>query len=445
MAMIIVFSSYAQQIVKFGFGDVIIQDNTLGDKEISSIFWLNTGLGVVLCLAFMLLAKPIAAFYKEPELVPLILAMSAIFIFKSLSIVQDSLFRKALNFKVIAIRNMGSVIIAGISALVLAFNNFGVWALVAQQIILSFANTFLIWIKSTWRPLLVFSSESIKKILPFGSSVFFESTLYHISKSMDKVLIGKYIGSSPLGFYSKTFSVMSILSNLTLVMRSVLFPSFSKIKDDEKKTSYFYLLLNESVLFVLVPIIVFLIISADPFVHLVFGSQWASVIPLVKLFALSIPFVAINNLFDPILRSSGNGSLLVKDSFYKKGISVVCIIVGLRYGLVGVAAGKVIGDFISVLITMRHATITSNITAKEFITPILKIILLGLVVGSILFYYHNYQTIITNRFMILAINFIITILTYLILSYFFKVKIFQEILSALRGLVKAKQSTSGGA
>ena len=431
MAMIIVFSSYAQQIVKFGFGDVIIQDDKLSHVEISSIFWLNVLLGLVLCVGFILLSKPITYFYNEPELYPLILAMSVVFIFKSLSIVQDSLFRRALNFKVIAIRNMGSMLIAGTAALILAYNNFGVWALVIQQIILSFANTFLIWIKSTWRPLLILNIASLKKILPFGSSVFFESTLYHISKSLDKVLIGKYIGSAPLGFYSKTFSVISILSNLTLVMRSVLFPSFSQIKNDPKKTSYFYLLLNQAVVFVLLPIIIFLVVSADPFVHLVFGSHWASVIPLVKLFALSIPFVAINNLFDPIVRAQGNGALLVKDSFYKKGISVVCIIIGLKYGLVGVAAGKVIGDFISVLITVRHATISTTIGLKEFVQPILGIALIGIIVGAILFYYHTTQTIYTNNFIILLVNLSMSLFLYFSLSYLFKVKIFHEVINAL--------------
>src|SRR4051794_3940338 len=69
IGMITVFSGFAVYFVDAGFGSAIVQKADITTSELSTVFWSNLFIGILLYLIFFFAAPFIAQMYKEPSLV----------------------------------------------------------------------------------------------------------------------------------------------------------------------------------------------------------------------------------------------------------------------------------------------------------------------------------------------------------------------------------------
>jgi PST family polysaccharide transporter len=357
LAMIVVFTGFAELFVTSGYGAAIVQRDD--EEELrNSIFWFNLILGVSMTTLFYFLAVPISVFYGEPELVSMIVVLSFIFIFASLNVVQDAIYVKRIDFKVISIRRLISVFLSGIVGVALAFQGFGVWALIIQQVLNYFLKTLLIWIASDWRPGFEFSWSKIRMIFPFTNSLLISGLLNYATRNLDNLLIGKYWGQLSLGSYSKPFNVITFpVKNISSILTRVLFPGLSKIKNDKERTERIYFLLLRMVVFVAWPMMIIIFHTAESIVHVVFGSQWLHVIPLIRVFAISGMLMAYTTLLRSLMVSGGKTNVIYRDGMITNGLIIAGVLVGIKWGILYVAIGKLVADIIGFFFVMHHTNL----------------------------------------------------------------------------------------
>ena len=172
IGMLSIFMALAETFVDGGFGSALIQKKNPTQQDYSTIFFWNLGMSVVLYSVLFFSAPVIARFYDIPLLCPVLRAQALVLFIYAFNIVQSNQLKKKLNFKVISIITVTTSLISLSITIYMAYKGFGVWALVAQNLISAAIPAIVFWFYVRWRPIWVFSWSSFKELFSFGSFMF---------------------------------------------------------------------------------------------------------------------------------------------------------------------------------------------------------------------------------------------------------------------------------
>jgi len=353
IAMITVFTSLVQAFTHFGFHQAIIQNQDLNKKDYSTVFFLNLILGMFLTIFFYFSAPLLAKFYEQPIITQLTRVLALNFFFGAFSIVHISLLTKAINFKLHAIISILVNILSGSIGILLAVRGFGVWSLVFHAIATTFFRSLLLWVFYPWRPSFYFKVESLLKLSGFSSKIFFSSILDNVFSRLDNLIIGKLFSPASLGFYSRAKSLYTLpITPIGKISSQVLFPVFSRLQNNKEKFFRYYETTYETIVFLVVPICVFIIITADPIVRVLLTDKWAPTIPMLQILAIAgivRPLVGINLT---ALLSMGFADTYLKLEVIKKISRIICILVGSVFGIFGIIVGVVVNGYFGLLLNI---------------------------------------------------------------------------------------------
>lgn len=142
LELLVVFSVISNAFVDSGFGQAVIRDSRATNRDLTSVFYTNLIIALGIYSLLFFIAPSIARFYKEPALIKLSRIVFLSIIFNSLSIIQNANYSRSVNFKSPAVASLSAMILAGTTAVVLAFKGFGVWALAANLVLYSFLKCY---------------------------------------------------------------------------------------------------------------------------------------------------------------------------------------------------------------------------------------------------------------------------------------------------------------
>ena len=440
VGMVMVITGFASVFFELGFGQALIQKDNLTQTDLSTVFWFNTVMGVLLATSLYFSSNQIAYFYNTPILTDLSKLFSLVFIFGSLNVVQLAVLKREINFKKIAIINSLSTIISGSTAIILALNNFGIWAIVTQILSLSAIKCLFYWSTSKWRPNFTFCKNSFKSMLGFSSSVTANSLLTYWARNLDNLLIGKFIGSSSLGLYTKAYSIMMLpLNNISQVLTNVLFPSFSSIKNDKEKLKSVHLKVQNAVILVVLPICCIIWLSAYEIVFMLFGEKWLDMVPLVKVLTFLGVTQSLLKVNGSLYYSLGKANLAFKLGLILKLNIAICISIGLYFGgLIGLCYGYAIASTMNFFPSFYFSGRLVKLTLLEFFKTALPTIIAGTIMlftTYLIQYYFNFNNVIFN---FIFKSFVAGSL-YVLLLFIFKVKTFKELITILKSQLKNKK------
>ena len=362
IAVIFVFTGFLKILRDFGLGAAVINKSNPSSKELDSLFWVTIFFGVFVTLVLIAFSGTIASFYEFPKLSKLIKVISAAMFLGSVSIIPEALIKKDLDFKSLFYRNIGNLIISGSITILMAYHGYGVWALIFKEIIFNFLLIIFNFSLVKWRPSFSFDYNSIKSYLNFSLPLFGENSLNYFVRNIDNLLIGKLLGVTVLGYYSKAYSLMLLpVRQISGSIANVMFPSFSIIKNDKPKVWVGYINVVKIVSYVNFPIMISLYFFANEIVLILFGDQWLDVIPMIKALCFLGSLQSIGTLSGSIYNSQGKTILQFKVGLFSKVIMSTGIIYGILKG--------------GVLDMIFYYTITSSLmffVELYFITKILN-------------------------------------------------------------------------
>jgi len=271
-------------LMTFGFNEALIQNDTTSKLTFSSVFYVNVFVGVVVSTILIISAPYIAKFYNREVLTGLIRILSIIYLLESLNMVQTTILKKSLDFKTLTFRSVISQSIAGIGAIILALNGFGLYALVAQHIFASLFKTLLLWKISDWKPSLEFSFSEVKKLSNFAIYSFFGQFLGKIIKEVNTLFIAKVFSPSILGFYSRADSFSNLIAqNSSNSLRQVMFSSLSMLQKDDLKFNKMYSRVYSLVITTSFFLSSLAFITGEFLIKNIYGEKW---IPSIVIFQI---------------------------------------------------------------------------------------------------------------------------------------------------------------
>jgi O-antigen/teichoic acid export membrane protein len=339
-AMALIFSALVFAFSDLSLGVGLVQRKEIDEDDRSTVFWTSAGIGVLLTIAGIAFAGPIATFFGEPEVRPLFAVLSLSFVVGSLGATHAALLHRAMDFRSISLRVGTSTIIGGVVGVALAAAGLGPWALIVQQLCIVGISTVLLWLSMPWRPRFVYSASSLRDLGGFGIRIFGVRLLDFARINGDKLLVGRMVGAAPLGAYSVAFNiVLSPLSRLLIAVTDTVFPALARLQDDRGRAAAAWLRINTVVAAVFVPALVGLAVVATDFVNVVLGERWNEVAVLLQIFALGVIALVVTALGVQVLTALNRATTLLRFSIAETVALLIGVLVGLRWGTVGVAAG----------------------------------------------------------------------------------------------------------
>ena len=437
LAMVVVFTSFVTIFRDFGLTAALIQCKGVTEEHLSSSFWINILLGFILALALSFLAPAIAYFYREDRLTLITIALASTFSISSFGIVQTALFTKEMNFKLLAIVTILTVTISGTVAVWLAFSGFGVWSLVWQSIISSSVTVILLWNFSSWRPKILFKWYRVKELLGFGINFTGFSFVNYFSRNLDNLLIGKFLGLSPLGFYNLAYRLLLFpISNISRVIGQVMFPSLSVIQNDKSKVCHAYMKATRYIATVTFPLMIGILIVAPQFIRVIFGPQWERSIFLVQILALVSLIQSIGTLNGIIYQSQGRTDIQFRAGSVFAIIVSFSFIIGLRWSVEGVTVAYAIASLLliypSLAIPFRLIDLKVSHFIKQFNTVFLATAGMGILVFLLRLFMENALK--ESNFIILITTVIVGAISYVSFLFLLDKNLYKDIFQLFKHL-----------
>ncbi len=368
LGMVTVITNFAMVFTDSGFINALIQKQDLEETHISSVFWFNLGIGVVLAAIFFLGAPVIGEFYDRPPLIPLTRFVSICFIIWSLHLVQKALLIRDLEFRQLALCELAARVAAGATAIVLAYLNFGVWSLAVQAVLLPLALTVLLWHFSKWRPAFLFRVSAIRELLQFSLNLLGTNILNYWVRNLDNLLIGKFLGETLLGFYNRAYNVMMIpINNLSGSISRVLFPSLARIQHQPHKVKQVFLSVVRVIGFLAYPAIFGLVAIAPHFVEVMLGPKWLPMTTVLRILCVVSAIQCTSYLIGNLYLSQGRTDLQFRVTFILRLNLIAGIVIGLYWGIEGVATGYLLAVVLNQFPNMYFAGKLVGLRFSEYL------------------------------------------------------------------------------
>ena len=321
-----------------GLASGLIQREVITEQDKSTVFWVNAGVGLLVCMTFCAASGVVADFYREPQVQPLFAAMSFDFLLASLVSVQTQLLIRDMDFKSLELRSIVGVIAGAVAAVIVAAAGGGPWALVAQQLTFSFVSLILLWRISPWRPRLMFSSKSLRELRGFGGNVSGTMVMAQLTGNADNLLIGRFLGAYSLGLYSLGYNlIFAPVGRISGPLMAVFYPVICRVQNDLQRVASLWLRILRLSAAVAVPATLGLIVVAPDIVPVVFGSRWEPAVPVMQILAGIAFLYGIQGINAIVLMATNHAQLVFRYSSAQFALCLASFVVGLHWGIIGVA------------------------------------------------------------------------------------------------------------
>lgn len=389
MVIIAFFSIFSD----LGIAPAIVQNKELDNHDYHQIFSFTFWLGLGLSVLFFLASPLIASFYKSAELTNICRLLAVNLFFASVNIVPNGLLFKEKRFKFLGMRTLVVQVLSGIAGVAAALMGAGVYALIINPIFSAIALFAINYYQNPLHFYFRFKMDSIRKIFDYSVYQFLFNIINYFSRNVDKLLIGKYLGMTPLGYYDKSYRLMMLpLDNITNVVSPVMHPVFSDLQNDLRALTQSYLKVLRVFAFLGFPLSIYLFFCAKELILLIFGAQWMPSVPIFETLALSVGFQVILSSSGAIFQASNSTIGLFISGLLSTILNVLAIVVGIFVfkSIEAVAIGITITfmiNFFQCYIILFHFTLKERFSLfmQILISPLFLTLILGLVVGGLYF------------------------------------------------------------
>ncbi len=356
IGLIGIFTAVCNTLINAGFTTALIRKKDATDDDYNTVFIVNLGISLLLYAIIFFCSPLIAGFFQREELVWLTRVSSFGMILGALSLVQQTRLTKRIDFKSQTKITITASISSGILGILLAFLNFGVWALVAQALSSQLIRTALLWHVNKWIPQLNFSKNSFHELFGFGWKMMVSGCIDTVWKELYQFVVGTFYSPATLGQYTRAKHFSQLLSsNLTSVVQRVTYPVLSSIQDDKTRMASAYRKMIKTTMFVTSICCFFLGAVSEPLIHCLIGAKWheaAIYLPLICINGSTYPLHAINL---NMLQVQGRSDLFLGLEIIKKIIAVGPLLIGAFWGIIPMLLASIATNIFAYFLNSKYS------------------------------------------------------------------------------------------
>jgi PST family polysaccharide transporter len=386
IAMAFIAMSFINRLQDQGFASAIIQRDQLEREHLDTGFWTVLGLGFALSIVGWFVAPLLAWFFGEPQLTDVFRVMVLAVPLSSANNIPDALLRRQMRFKVLSARSLFAQLVAGIVAIGLALDGWGVWALVSKTIIHAVVAALVLWPAADWWPRFWVSKRHLDDLFSFGINITGSKIMNFANRQADDLVIGYFLGSAALGYYSVAYELIRGLEKLLSgTMTSVAFPAFSRLQfEPERLGAAFIGGIRATALFAF-PIFMLLMALAPELIPFIFGEQWQPSAPIARVLCFIGMFHSVALFNSPVLNGAGKPDWDFKMTIGHSLGNVIGFLIAVQFGALAVAAAFVIRGYLLIPIEIYLVSLVAVFPARDYLKAVgFPLVGCGLMVAGVL-------------------------------------------------------------
>ena len=433
LGMALVIIGFVSLFRDLGTSSAVIRSRRRDNELLSTVFWLNLTLGLIITIVLVLSAPAVAAFYHEPRVTAVIQVLAFSLIVSSFGLLQQALLERELAFQTLAKVEALSVTLGAAVGIGLAAAGYGVWSLVFQTLAQTTAWSLLLWAVGKWRPGFTFRLREVRYVSGIGLNLTGFNTVNYFFRNIDSLLVGRYLGSNNLGFYSMAYRVMFFpLQAISDVMGRVMFPVYAHLQDDDTRLRRYYLKSAGAIAFVTFPMMLGLMVVAEPFVVALFGEKWRSIIPLLQILAPVGMIQSVGTTVGAIYVVRGRTDLMLRWGLIAAMVVTAAVVIGLGWGVQGVALSYAIAAFILAYPGFVIPFRLIGLAFTELVAVIFRPLLNSMLMATIMLAVRGLLPSDTGAIFSLIASILVGTCVYVLLSRWLNHAQWREIVAALR-------------
>ena len=430
VALVTVFTTILQVFVDSGLGTALIQKKDADDLDFSSVFFFNFVICIMLYMGMFIAAPYIAHFYNNSSLTPIVRVISLTIVISGVKGIQQAYVSRNVLFKRFFFSTIGGTIASAFVGIALAYKGFGVWALVAQQLLNTATDTLILWLTVKWRPRLMFSWKRLKKLLSFGWKILCSSLIDTVYNNVRSLIIGKMYSSADLAYYNQGDKFPKlIVTNINTSIDSVLLPAMSSVQDSKDRVKNMTRRAIKTSTYIMAPLMMGLAFCAEPIVTLILTEKWLPCVPFLRIFCVTCMFYPIHTANLNAINAMGRSDLFLKLEIIKKAIGMTLLFSTMWFGVMAMAYSLLLNSVLSQIINSWPNRKLLNYRYLEQLKDILPGIILAVMMGIVVYIigFIPMPTIV-----LLMIQIVVGAIIYISLSYIFHLESFEYLIDMIR-------------
>ncbi len=357
---------FVQIFNELGLSQAAIQRVRITQQELSGLFWINLAVSCVLAILLACASPLVAGFYGEPRLAPVCVCLASLLILSGLSAQQIALMNRTMRFGSLAIIDFLCIAVAVVAGIWCALSGLGYWSLVVMQAVNSLTITVLAWSLSRWRPSGPGRTPGVLSMLRFGGHLTAYNLVTFAGTNLDSVLIGRLKGTFELGLYDRAFRLVAApIAQIGLPVARIADSLLARLQGNDEQYCFAYLQILEALLLVTVPAVLFVALSAQSLVPLLFGAHWSDAAPIVAWLAVATLFAPLSISSYWLFVSQGRAAQQLRYVGVKSIFQLIALLIGLPQGAYGVARSYALFGILVHGSLLWGATSTGPVTLRR--------------------------------------------------------------------------------
>lgn len=341
-ALAVIMMPFLGQITGFGIPRAIVALPPLSEDQLAQLTTFNLISGTACFVLGVILAKPLAAFFKVPQLAPVVIVSCTGLVMSALMGVPNALLAKEMRFRLLSILGIIFTLLSSASVLVLALLGWGYWSLIWGNLFPGLVRTIVILrirpCKLAWPRI-----DSIREQLRFGWHLSVSSLASNAYQRLDNFVAGKMLGQTALGLYGNAWELANVpLEKVASLVTTVIPTYLSAVRNDPAELRRYLYGLTEVVALGSFPACIGLGLVGREFVPLVLGHKWDGMIPALQVLCYYAAFRAIVAILPKVLTAVGNARYVMWNDVYTLLILPIAFYIGSYRGISGIAWGWVL-------------------------------------------------------------------------------------------------------
>jgi lipopolysaccharide exporter len=383
--------AFFQVFANLGFSNSIIYKQESDRNVLSTLYYLNLAVGVLIFILIHLTAPYIISFYHEPKLAQVLDLSSYYFLIAYFGQIYMFLLEKELRFKSVAIIDITGTVMGSIVTVTLAFNDYHELSLIIGALVMQTVKSAL-QITFGFRffvPRLFFNINNIKEHLRFGIYNMGDGFLGYIQSNTDNIFLGGMLGVKMLGYYTIAYQLCVFpIMKLNPIILQVAYPILAKMKENTADLKKSYLKILDFISYCNMPLLAGLFITANGVVPLIYGPGWEQTTELIRIFVFVGIFICLSHPLYTIAFTKGKPNLLFYLNLGTLIVKVPLVYVfGTYWGITGIAMAFLLTTFLNMVVNFGMVRYLIGDFVGDFSRNIAKPIIFCLIMVGLISLY----------------------------------------------------------
>ncbi len=351
VALCLVITTILEVFVDSGLGVVLVQRKRIEDDDYNAVFVFNMVVSFVLYFFIYFFASYIESIFSVKNLEVLLKTLGITLLISGVKNVQMAYVTRNLLFKKTFYATLIGTLISGVVAVMMAYNDFGYWSLVAQQLINNIMVVVVLGkilkLRLSFKP----SITRVKNFLSFGYKLLCANLINVSYGQFWQLAIGKIYSPSDLAFYNQGNKFASFtINNISTAMDNVLFPALSQVQDDRSLVRNKMRKAMKMSVFIVAPLQMIMAFSSSNIISVVLTEKWLPAVPFFSIFCINYMFTPLHTANLNAIKAIGRADLILKLEITRKTISFLIVLYAMQYSIIAMAYALLVGELVGQIV-----------------------------------------------------------------------------------------------